>query len=67
MSVEEINFWITMIKIETRITYIYVVGLTCIRSGSLRDSNLLAKVTLCPKRQYLGIFFPTTPANTIPV
>lgn len=48
-------------------TYRYVVGLTLTRSGSLVDSNLFAKVTLCPKRQYLGIFLPTTPANTIPV
>lgn len=48
-------------------TYLYVVGLTLTRSGSLVDSNLLAIVTLWPKRQYLGIFFPTTPASTMPV
>lgn len=48
-------------------TYSYVVGLTLILSGSLPDSNLLATVTLWPKRQYLGIFLPTTPASTEPV
>ncbi len=35
--------------------------------GSLWDSNLFASVTLFPKRQYLAIFVPTTPANTGPV
>jgi len=31
--------------------YLYVVGLTLIFLGRLQDSNLLANVTLLPKRQ----------------
>lgn len=48
-------------------TYVYVVGLIFILSGSLPDSNLLAIVTLCPNMQYRGILTPTTPAKTVPV
>ncbi len=33
--------------------YRYVVGLKLILNGSEQDSNLLARVTLEPKRQYL--------------
>ena len=35
--------------------------------GSLPDSNLLARFTLLPNRQYLGMRAPTTPAKTDPV
>lgn len=48
-------------------THSNVVGLMLIFNGSLPDSNLFAIVTLCPKRQYLGIFLPTIPARTVPV
>ena len=48
-------------------SYFSVVGLTLIFVASLPDSNLLASVTLLPKRQYLGIVTPTTPARTVPV
>ena len=34
--------------------------------ASLPDSNLLARVTLWPNRQYRGILIPTTPARTEP-
>lgn len=34
---------------------------------SLWDSNLFARVTLFPNRQYLGILMPTIPARTVPV
>lgn len=46
--------------------YLCVVGLMLIFIGSLPDSNLLAMVTLFPKRQYLGIFTPNqVPSNNI--
>lgn len=48
-------------------TYSTVVSLILICPASLADSNLFAIVTLCPKRQYRGIFLPTTPAKTVPV
>lgn len=43
-----------------------MVGLIFIFSASLCDSNLLARVTLLPNMQYLGIRVPTTPATIDP-
>lgn len=48
-------------------TYLYVVGLILILVASLPDSNLFAKVTLFPNKQYLGMRTPTMPANTGPL
>lgn len=48
-------------------SYSRVAGLMLILRSMLPDSNLFAIVTLCPNKQYLGIFRPTTPAKTVPV
>ena len=37
------------------VTHAYVDGLMLVRKGTLVDSNLLANVTLLPKRQYLAV------------
>ena len=37
------------------VTHAYVDGLMLVRKGTLVDSNLLASVTLLPKRQYLAV------------
>lgn len=67
------NFWFVLncgkgwTLISEKNPYSFVVGLILILHSTLPDSNLLAMVTLCPNRQYLGIFLPTTPASTVPV
>ena len=37
------------------VTHAYVDGLMLVRKGTLVDSNLVASVTLLPKRQYLVV------------
>jgi hypothetical protein len=54
-------------KVCCNIDYLWVVGLKWIFAGSPWLSIRDAVFTVSPKRQYLGIFWPTTPATTGPV
>lgn len=52
---------------KNKLQYLYDVGLICIRPGSPWLSIREAVFTVSPKRQYLGILTPTTPATTGPL
>lgn len=62
-----LRYNINNINNKRKYYYLAVVGLALILVASLPDSSLLARVTLFPNKQYLGIVIPTTPASTLPV
>lgn len=59
------DMWIFMAKILVTLSFYQKIKYYNLRSPV--DSILLAVLTVSPKRQYLGILVPTTPATTGPV